>query len=66
MLNDAIWPTLDYSRVPYRLYHDPAVLSADPEADGGDRSLRSRWPVVSSGSCAGAGVRLTARAGGEA
>ena len=23
MLNAAIWPTLDYSRVPYRLYHDP-------------------------------------------
>lgn len=31
MLTSAIWPALDYSRVPYRLYHDPAVYQAEQE-----------------------------------
>ena len=25
MVTDAIWPALDYSRVPYRLYHDAKI-----------------------------------------
>jgi len=29
MLNAAIWPTLDYSRVPYRLYHDPEAYQRE-------------------------------------
>jgi anthranilate 1,2-dioxygenase large subunit len=29
MLNAAIWPTLDYSRVPYRLYHDPEAYERE-------------------------------------
>ena len=31
MLNAAIWPSLDYSRVPYRLYHDPEVYQREQE-----------------------------------
>jgi anthranilate 1,2-dioxygenase large subunit len=31
MLNAAIWPTLDYSRVPYRLYHDPEAYHREQE-----------------------------------
>jgi anthranilate 1,2-dioxygenase large subunit len=31
MLNAAIWPTLDYSRVPYRLYHDPEAYEREQE-----------------------------------
>ena len=31
MLNAAIWPTLDYSRVPYRLYHDPEAYQCEQE-----------------------------------
>ena len=31
MLNAAIWPTLDYSRVPYRLYHDPEAYQREQE-----------------------------------
>jgi anthranilate 1,2-dioxygenase large subunit len=29
MLDAAIWPTLDYTRVPYRLYHDPEVYQRE-------------------------------------
>jgi anthranilate 1,2-dioxygenase large subunit len=28
-VTDKIWPTLDYSRVPYRLYHDPEVYERE-------------------------------------
>jgi len=31
MLNAAIWPTLDYSRVPYYLYHDPEAYQREQE-----------------------------------
>jgi len=31
MLNAAIWPALDYSRVPYRLYHDAEIYEAEQE-----------------------------------
>lgn len=31
MLTSDIWPALDYSRVPYRLYHDPEVYQAEQE-----------------------------------
>jgi anthranilate 1,2-dioxygenase large subunit len=31
MLNAAIWPTLDYSRVPYRLYHDPEAYQREQQ-----------------------------------
>jgi anthranilate 1,2-dioxygenase large subunit len=31
MLNAAMWPTLDYSRVPYRLYHDPEAYEREQE-----------------------------------
>lgn len=31
MLNAAIWPTIDYSRVPYRLYHDPEAYQREQE-----------------------------------
>src|ERR1700752_4002220 len=31
MLNAGIWPTLDYSRVPYRLYHDPEAYQREQE-----------------------------------
>src|SRR5437763_6885172 len=31
MLDAAIWPTLDYSRVPYRLYHDPEAYEREQE-----------------------------------
>ena len=31
MLTDAIWPARDYSRVPYRLYHDPEIYEAEQE-----------------------------------
>jgi anthranilate 1,2-dioxygenase large subunit len=31
MLNAAIWPTFDYSRVPYRLYHDPEAYQREQE-----------------------------------
>lgn len=31
MLSSKIWPTNDYSRVPYFLYHDPAVYDAERE-----------------------------------
>jgi len=31
MLNAAIWPRLDYSRVPYRLYHDPEAYQREQE-----------------------------------
>jgi hypothetical protein len=35
VLNAAIWPTLDYSRVFYRLYQDPEAYQGEqvPEAD---------------------------------
>ena len=29
MVTDKIWPALDYSRVPYRLYHDPEVYERE-------------------------------------
>jgi anthranilate 1,2-dioxygenase large subunit len=32
MIYAAIWPTLDYSRVPYRLYHDPELYAREQEA----------------------------------
>jgi anthranilate 1,2-dioxygenase large subunit len=31
MLNAGIWPTLDYSRVPYHLYHDPEAYRREQE-----------------------------------
>jgi anthranilate 1,2-dioxygenase large subunit len=31
MVNAAIWPALDYSRVPYRLYHDADVYAREQE-----------------------------------
>jgi anthranilate 1,2-dioxygenase large subunit len=31
MLNAAIWPALDYSRVPYRLYHDSEAYEREQE-----------------------------------
>jgi anthranilate 1,2-dioxygenase large subunit len=31
MVNAAIWPALDYSRVPYRLYHDAEVYAREQE-----------------------------------
>ena len=31
MLNAAIWPALDYSRVPYRLYHDAEAYEREQE-----------------------------------
>ena len=31
MVNAAIWPALDYSRVPYRLYHDAEVYKREQE-----------------------------------
>ena len=31
MLTAAIWPSLDYSRVPYRLYHDPEAYQREQE-----------------------------------
>ena len=32
MIDAAIWPTLDYSRVPYRLYHDADLYRREQEA----------------------------------
>jgi anthranilate 1,2-dioxygenase large subunit len=31
MVTAAIWPTCDYSRVPYRLYHDPEVYAREQQ-----------------------------------
>jgi anthranilate 1,2-dioxygenase large subunit len=31
MATAAIWPTLDYSRVPYKLYHDPELYQQEQE-----------------------------------
>ncbi len=31
MVTAAIWPALDYSRVPYRLYHDPEIYRREQE-----------------------------------
>jgi len=31
MITADIWPALDYSRVPYRLYHDPALYEREQE-----------------------------------
>jgi anthranilate 1,2-dioxygenase large subunit len=31
MVNAAIWPALDYSRIPYRLYHDAEVYEREQE-----------------------------------
>jgi phenylpropionate dioxygenase-like ring-hydroxylating dioxygenase large terminal subunit len=31
MVTAAIWPTLDYSRVPYRLYHDAEIYKQEQE-----------------------------------
>ena len=31
MVNAAIWPALDYSRVPYRLYHDAEIYEREQE-----------------------------------
>jgi anthranilate 1,2-dioxygenase large subunit len=31
MLSAAIWPALDYSRVPYRLYHDPEIYEREQQ-----------------------------------
>ena len=33
MLTAEIWPALDYSRVPYRLYHDPEAYEREQEQD---------------------------------
>jgi anthranilate 1,2-dioxygenase large subunit len=32
MVTDKIWPALDYSRVPYRLYHDAEIYAREQEA----------------------------------
>jgi len=32
MIDAAIWPTLDYSRVPYRLYHDAELYAREQQA----------------------------------
>jgi anthranilate 1,2-dioxygenase large subunit len=32
MIDAAIWPRQDYSRVPYRLYHDPELYAREQEA----------------------------------
>lgn len=29
MLNSSVWPTTDYSRVPYRFYHDPSIYELE-------------------------------------
>ena len=31
MVTAAIWPALDYSRVPYRLYHDTEIYALEQE-----------------------------------
>ena len=31
MVTAAIWPALDYSRVPYRLYHDPEIYAEEQQ-----------------------------------
>ena len=31
MVTAEIWPTLDYSRVPYRLYHDAEIYKQEQE-----------------------------------
>ena len=31
MLNSSVWPTTDYSRVPYRFYHDPSIYELERE-----------------------------------
>ena len=31
MVTAAIWPSLDYSRVPYRLYHDPDIYAEEQQ-----------------------------------
>ncbi len=31
MVTAEIWPTLDYSRVPYRLYHDVEIYKREQE-----------------------------------
>jgi len=31
MVTAAIWPALDYSRVPYRLYHDAEIYAREQE-----------------------------------
>ena len=31
MVTDQIWPALDYSRVPYRLYHDPGIYEREQQ-----------------------------------
>jgi anthranilate 1,2-dioxygenase large subunit len=31
MITAAIWPALDYSRVPYRVYHDPELYACEQE-----------------------------------
>jgi anthranilate 1,2-dioxygenase large subunit len=31
MVTDKIWPALDYSRVPYRLYHDPEIYEREQQ-----------------------------------
>ena len=31
MITAKIWPTLDYSRVPYRLYHDAEIYKREQE-----------------------------------
>ena len=31
MIDAAIWPRHDYSRVPYRLYHDPEIYAREQE-----------------------------------
>jgi len=31
MITAAIWPALDYSRVPYRVYHDPELYAREQE-----------------------------------
>ena len=32
MIDAAIWPRHDYSRIPYRLYHDPELYAREQEA----------------------------------
>ena len=37
MVTAEIWPTLDYSRVPYRLYHDAEIYKQEQERSSKDR-----------------------------
>ena len=46
MVTAAIWPTLDYSRVPYRLYHDTEIYRREQE-----RIFKGRYLELSLSGC---------------